>query len=422
MENKDLQSKNEFFKTIAQKPLLLSYGLLLISALLLSTCTKNLENNIIVTTNDVTDITENSAKCGGSVSGSGYAVGDCGVCYGKYHNPILNDSTSGGYFTIDNEGTGSFNSTLNNLKSGTTYYVRAYAKTSSGIEYGDEKSFTTKYGYGSFSVSPNTKVRFSPGNLQYQASTNTWRFAENQWDYVGSQDPSIGLGGTIYFSDNSFISPTYDGWIDLFGWGTSGYNHGALCYHPYSTSENQSDYYAYGSSSYNLFDQTEKADWGYNAISNGGNTENAWRTLTQDEWIYVISTRNTPSGIRYAKAQVNNVNGVIILPDNWNASTYELKKYNSGTESYSINIISAASWGILESAGAVFLPAAGNRYNGTTVDHVSIRGNYWASTYYNDYCTYCLYFYSHQDDGVVRPLEWDFRYNGNSVRLVCPVE
>ena len=36
---------------------------------------------------------------------------------------------------------------------------------------------------GLFSVSDNKKVSFSKGNLQYQASTNTWRFAEQQYLY-----------------------------------------------------------------------------------------------------------------------------------------------------------------------------------------------------------------------------------------------
>ena len=31
-----------------------------------------------------------------------------------------------------------------------------------------------------FSVGENKTVHFSKGNLQYQASTNTWRFAEEQ--------------------------------------------------------------------------------------------------------------------------------------------------------------------------------------------------------------------------------------------------
>ena len=141
---------------------------------------------------------------------------------------------------------------------------------------------------GIFSIGENTQVYFSQGNLQYQASTNTWRFANNQYDYVGT--------------DNANISETYDGWIDLFGWGTSGYNHGANCYQPWSTSTTCSDYYAYGQDNYNLYDQTGQADWGYNAISNGGNSVGLWRTLTQPEWDYVFNTRTTASGIRYAKA------------------------------------------------------------------------------------------------------------------------
>ena len=100
---------------------------------------------------------------------------------------------------------------------------------------------------GKFTINANGgKVYFSQGNLQYQASTNTWRFAENQWDYVGTQNPPYGFqaGGTVSGSDNYYISQTYRGWIDLFCWGTSGYNHGANAYQPWSTS--YSDHYAYG--------------------------------------------------------------------------------------------------------------------------------------------------------------------------------
>ena len=122
-----------------------------------------------------------------------------------------------------------------------------------------------------FTVGVNQRVLFSKGNLQYRASTNTWRFAVNQWDYLGNA--------------NSNMSATFSGWIDLFGWGTSGFNHGANCYQPWSTSTSCSDYFAYGSNTYNLNNQTGQADWGYNAISNGGNMENfGWRTLTQNEW------------------------------------------------------------------------------------------------------------------------------------------
>ena len=38
---------------------------------------------------------------------------------------------------------------------------------------------------GKFSVSAAEQIQFSQGNLQYQASTNTWRFAEHQYDMIG---------------------------------------------------------------------------------------------------------------------------------------------------------------------------------------------------------------------------------------------
>ena len=53
---------------------------------------------------------------------------------------------------------------------------------------------------GLFSVSENSQVYFSQGNLQYQASTHTWRFAENQWDYVGNNEL-----GTVYEKDVNAI-------------------------------------------------------------------------------------------------------------------------------------------------------------------------------------------------------------------------
>ena len=88
---------------------------------------------------------------------------------------------------------------------------------------------------GRFTINASgEKVVFSQGNLQYQASTNTWRFAENQYDYIGNA------------AGNTSPSSSQTAWIDYFNWGTSGYKHGANCYQPWSTSTSRSDYYAYG--------------------------------------------------------------------------------------------------------------------------------------------------------------------------------
>ena len=259
---------------------------------------------------------------------------------------------------------------------------------------------------GVFSVSATQQVYFSKGNLQYQASTNTWRFAENQYDFVGLS--------------NNNISPTYSGWIDLFGWGTSGYDHGAIAYQPWSTSIVESNYNAYGNANYNLFDQTGKADWGYNSISNGGNQTNQWRILTKEEWNYVFNMRSTSSGIRFAKATVEDVRGMILLPDQWSSSTYALNSTNNISAGYNANIISASDWNnVLQNAGAVFLPAAGSRFDKTvsgysTPTNTYSKGYYWSSTHEDIDGAYIVYFFK----SGMYPNYTSYRYTGKSVRLV----
>ena len=317
-------------------------------------------------TTEVTDITQTTAVCGGVVIDDGGAtVTERGVCWSTNSNPTTSDN-----YAIDNTSMNSFTIQINCLIPYTKYYVRAYAINCMGITYGNELSFVAVPSgaiNGLFSVDTTQQVCFSRGNLQYRASTNTWRFAEYQWDCLRLE--------------NENISSSYDGWIDLFGWGTSGYDHGAVCYQPWSTSQSDGDYYAYGSSEYNLYDQTGQADWGYNAISNGGNTENQWRTLTSDEWSYLLFTRDTPSWIRFAKAIVNDIEGLVVLPDNWNSSFYDLNETDNISANYSSNVINEYDWtNALETHGAVFLPAGSCR-RGSSIEHFNpYKAYYWTSS------------------------------------------
>ena len=325
----------------------------------------------IVNTASATGIGYNEATVGGDVtSDGGLDVTECGVYWGTTSNPTTKLAIG--------SGTGAFSRQLTGLTDNTTYYYKAYAVNSVGESCGSVMSFTTTLAppvvgaiNGVFSVSASTIVYFSQGNLQYigSAATPYWKFAENQWDYLG-----------VTTGQNS-SSQTVD--RDLFCWGTSGYNHGAVCYQPWSTSTGSRDYYAYGNYQYNLYDQTGQADWGYNAINNGGNTVNTWRTLTHEEWVYVFNTRTTTSGVRYAKAKVNNVNGVILLPDDWSSSYYSLSNTNQSGASFTSNTVTASQWSTLEQHGAVFLPAAGYQYGnqyGTSVYDGSY-GNYWSASY-----------------------------------------
>lgn len=229
---------------------------------------------------------------------------------------------------------------------------------------------------GRFSVSTTTTVQFSKGNLQYKASTNTWRFAENQYDYVGG--------------DNANISSTYSDWIDLFGWGTGN--------NPTNTSADDEDYSTF-------------IDWGTNAVSNGGNSANSWRSLTKDEWGYLFNTR-TNASILYGFGNINGVNGVILLPDDW-IQPSSVISFAPGMNSYDVNLYTLAQWEILENAGAVFLPAAGYR-TGTSVINVDTYGYYWSSTMFSTQSAYVVYFYSSNLDSQ----ETHYRDNSFSVRLV----
>lgn len=226
-------------------------------------------------------------------------------------------------------------------------------------------------GIGLFSVSATQKVTFAPGNLQYQASTDTWRFAEHQWDMVGMGYGQTNtdywcwcyIGGTVANSDNRNISSsTYSGWIDLFGWGTGNA--------PTKSSDDNSDYSTF-------------VDWGTNPISNGGNQANMWRTLTKYEWDYLFNTRANARS-KYGVGMVNGINGMIILPDEFtlpSGLTFTSGYHDIyGWQYYKeVNNYSAAEWARMESCGALFLPAAGTR-EGSSVRYVGGLGYYWSST------------------------------------------
>ena len=232
------------------------------------------------------------------------------------------------------------------------------------------------------------QVFFSKGNLQYDGTN--WKFADNQWDVLGA--------------DGTKADGTATGHpMDLFTWGNTS-----------SSTEWDGDSYYTANA-----DLSGTYDWGSNAISNGGNTANSgWHTLSKDEWVYLFGTdssnkRTTTSGLYFAKATVNGVFGVILLPDDWSASNYSLNSTNSTDAAFTTNTISESDWSSnFEAHGCVFLPAAGYR-NGTSVGLVGSEGGYWSSTA-NDSNAYFEHFYS----GGVVPASNYGRSLGFSVRLV----
>ena len=93
-----------------------------------------------LSTSTITAIKTTSSIAGGNITADGGAyITDRGVVWATSTNPTIALTTK----TSDGTGTGSFSSTLTNLTSKTTYYVRAYATNSAGTGYGNEISFTT---------------------------------------------------------------------------------------------------------------------------------------------------------------------------------------------------------------------------------------------------------------------------------------
>ena len=245
---------------------------------------------------------------------------------------------------------------------------------------------------GTFSVSPDKQVRFSPGNLQYNAVQNKWRFAENQYDCTADY--------------NSYIGSNFDGWIDLFGWGTSGF-----MVAPYCSSTDVNDYGNNGQGA-----EDNNFDWGrFNSISNAGSGARVWRTLTSAEWEYLLETRYKAKE-KLAPATVCGYPGLVLLSDNFYRpdSCAFIATFDNGFES---NVYEDWQWRKMEAAGAVFLPAAGYRYDKIVYD-VDIFGAYWSSSYYENSRAYAFYFDDYEEDLSIPPVEL---YYGYAVRLVRDV-
>lgn len=238
---------------------------------------------------------------------------------------------------------------------------------------------------GAFSISETEQVVFSRGNLQYNQSGNTWRFAKHQYDYVGGEVRVSALNlntvhqgnvvlktdvaGDTDLSDNEQIGAgSYVGWIDLYGWGTGN--------DPTKHTKLNTAY-------------TDWHEWGAHNIVNSGKPDNTtwWQSITHHEWEYLLDDRDN---WRYNRgcAMVNGIKGFILLPDNCSVSITPLSDevLIDGTVwggNWTDNTYDIAAWKNMELHGAVFFPAAGYRngtdFDGGTLDNQD-HGVYWSST------------------------------------------
>ncbi len=270
----------------------------------------------------------------------------------------------------------------------------------------------------SFTVGSSTKVVFAPGNLYAKLSSSTasdwtWGFYDKQYKFHPASMEKISTSG------GSRTAASGDTEIDLFCWG---YSSNSTNYNDQSTNNDFTDW---GTSNLGLS----------SAPYSGG-----WRTLSKDEWSYLLNTRTTncifgsttSTSARYLKCKVKDVTvkgdteldvyGLMIFPDTftWPATvTAPSDTYVNDNDLAwdSVGYYSATDFAALEGSGVVFLPAAGLR-NGTSVGDVGSNGDYWSSTAGSSADAYYLTF----NGSSVSPAYYYHRNDGRSVRLVSVVQ
>ena len=304
--------------------------------------------------------------------------GDNGATYTVYESEDGN--TFSPVWVAGEIGYGKTQDVTVSLSDAARYVKFEYTNKITGTNYALGKiSITNTYSTpttlsGTFSVGKYEVAQFATGNLQYNTGTDTWRFAKQQYQFVGE--------------DNIYVGKSdYNNWIDLFGWSADG-KFGV------NPSNANADYTG------------TFQDWG---IKMG----EGWKTLTHDQWDYLLNKRTNASKLQQI-AFVNGILGVMLFPDNWicPADCDVEKTLNhdpkDGAETkcdfYSYNY-DLTQWNKLEAAGAVFLPAAGRRTGGwgnTTVSPhiVGTAGDKMdADGHYKHYADYYAYYWTSTKNG-----------------------
>ena len=271
-------------------------------------------------------------------------IEECGFCYSTRTMPTTEDQIS-----IANISGDTFSITVKALKPSTKYYLRPYAKNVMGTFYGNEVVFSTVSvpdgsAPGIFKLSNDGNYAFlASGDLEKDAN-EIWHFAENQ------------LNNT-------------ENYTNTFTRGSSGYSKSGV-----SIDEIGS-----------LTDDYANYDWGvYNPIDNGGNTKGLWRTPSIYEWQYILRDRPNAANMR-CYATVDDIKGMIVLPDDWETPIELIHLYNNNE--FITTTFTASEWAIMENLGAIFFktetlyyPYGPKGWGGH--DGSRTATGYWSSTGY----------------------------------------
>ena len=162
-----------------------------------------------LTTAEATEVTQTTAISGGQITDTGgAAITECGVVYSTTPGPDVNNNLGKTTDILTDE---SFTSALSDLTPGTAYIIRAYARNSAGVAYGNEVILTTEN-----APEPEETVTDIDGNVYH-----TIKIGDQTWTV---ENPKV-----TRYSDGTAIPHV----TDDTAWGTLGDNDtdAAWCYY-----------------------------------------------------------------------------------------------------------------------------------------------------------------------------------------------
>lgn len=296
------------------------------------------------------DIDSAEAHCGLRVSVENAYVYEAGLCWNDTGVPPTTADICVVCHTDFSEDYENPDVIVSGLADNTEYHIRAYAIYDGGTAYGEEKVFRTAGGGSlrSFSISDTEKVVFSPGNLRWRSvdewgnpvrhatadgdGEGMWSFSDTEWKCVGA--------------DNANRSQSYAGWIDLFGWGTSGYDGKE----PYMASTTPQDYGDGGDIFGTLF------DWGvynniYNPQTGGEDPFGTWHALRREDWQFLFRDRPDADD-KWGLGDIDGNKIFILFPDDMEIPAgLSFVPGPAGGNSYT-----EADWLLLRGVGAICIP------------------------------------------------------------------
>ena len=420
----------------------------------------------VVETDEVTEITDFSATCGGKVKDDGGAeITAKGIVWSTSKNPTVSLSTK----TDDGKGAGEFRSTMTGLLPGTKYYVRAYAQNSAGTSYGSENSFTTAGDPLELMDAANCFIISRTGNYAFMAvkgnsseSVGDVKSVEVLWESFGtSTSPEVGdLIKSISFVSSYIIFQTADTFKEgnaviaakdasgkiLWSWHIWLTDQPGKCVYAINagtmmdrnlgaTSATPGDVGALGllyqwgrkdpflgSSSISSNVEAKSTITWPSAVSSSSSrgtisyvTEHPTTFITYNnsnyDWYYSCGSSTDNTRWQSAKTIYDPCPAGWRVPDGgsngvWNKAGFDDQSYDSSDEGmlFGSGISSPAAW----------YPAAGDRNFSDGALYVVGIGRYWSVTPYGS-SAYYLYF---SDSGRVYPKYFNDRANGQSVRCL----